>query len=45
MFLFILFILFQVDNYVTSLDRGKSGLLIDVLNISVPPLVAEISPF
>ena len=28
-----------------SLDQEKSGLLIDVLDVYVPPLVTEISPF
>ena len=32
-------------DYVTSLDGGKSGLLIDVSNMYGPPLVAEILPF
>ena len=31
--------------YVMSLHRGKSGLLIGVLSVYVPPLVTEISPF
>ena len=28
-----------------SFNREKSGLLIDVLDVYVPPLVTEISPF
>ena len=28
-----------------SFNREKSGLLIDVLDVYVPPLVMEISPF
>ena len=35
----------RVLNYVTSLDRGKSGLLIDILNMHAPSLVAEILSF
>ena len=31
--------------YVMSLHREKSGVLIDVLDVYVPPLVTEISPF
>ena len=34
----------QVVSFVSSLDREKSGLFIDVLNMNGPPLVAEISP-
>ena len=34
-----------MDIYVISLDRGKSGLLIDIRDVYVPHLVPEIWPF
>ena len=43
--MYVYFHLSRVLNYVTSLDREGSGLLIDVLNMYGPPLVAEILPF
>ena len=33
------------DIYIISVDREKSGLLIDTLNVYVPYLVPEKSPF
>ena len=35
----------RMDIYVISVDRYKSGLLIDTLNVYVPYLVPEILPF
>ena len=39
------FYLSQMDIYVISLNREKSGLFIDLNRVYVLPLIPEISPF